>query len=165
MKKIFTALLISALLSCSKEKEVFLPITINPTVPVITQPPVFNSSFNAVINSEAMGINSILNTRGAGNMDISGMTNNARVDIRVRRITQTGNSTGIVLIGFYDVVYAEKNKEGGWVEYFSKDERLGIYNNMPLTDSIVSGYFAATVSTDSSFTNAKQLKGDFRVRY
>lgn len=151
--------------SCTKEKEIPHTITISPVPPVVTEPPVFYSQFNVSLSESPVTIHSVINTRGGGNMDITGFNDNAKVDIRIRRITQTGNSSGLILIGFYDVVYAEKNKEGGWREYYSKDERLGIYNDRPLTDSIVSGYFSAIVSVDSNFSNPQKLKGDFKVRY
>ena len=167
MKLLYLHLLTITLftISCSKDKEIFPPIVINPSQPVISQPPVFTSQFNAVLDGSSVSIHSILNTRGNGSMDITGMNGKEKIVVQVRRITQTGHNTGLILIGFYNIIYSAAGKEGGWVTYYSKDERLGIYNNTPLTDSIVSGYFSATIAADSNFTNPQKLNGEFKVRY
>lgn len=91
--------------------------------------------------------------------------NNQKIEILVDKITQTNNNTGLILIGFYSIKYYAWSKEGGWLVYESKNQRLSIYNNKPLTDQLVTGTFSADVSADGFQTESRIVNGTFQLSF
>jgi hypothetical protein len=165
-KALLLACFIILFISCRKEDTVLPVATVNPP-PAVQSPPPFQSSFSYITDNSffiASGIE-LYRSASQGKITIAGIKDSAKVEIVVEKIYQSGNNTGVILISFYDVNYYEKTAETGYTKFKSRNERLGIYNDRPLTDSIVSGTFSAEVSADDFVTVKKISGGNFVVRF
>lgn len=148
--------------SCKKERTA---VAGTPVVPPVVNPPATPVSFvSCSINGRYFYQTEVQKTRGGGAIRFEAVFNTQKVEIVVERITQTGNNTGIVLIGFYKINYYV-HSDGGWALYETRKELLAIYNNLPLTDKTVTGTFSAEASTDGFKTGIPITNGSFQLSF
>jgi hypothetical protein len=166
MKKIllFASLLPFLLAACSRSG-FELPQPGSPAQPVIINTAA-TTYFRFKINGQWYAADSIVKTRSTGGktLDIKAKAGEWNIHIPVQHILQTGNATGLILVGSYSL-FLEKKRGEVQEPYTTLSKTLLIYNDNPLTDSVVTGrfYFDAVPATGGE--TLKVTDGDFRLRF
>ena len=143
--KVFLPFLLSVLFfSCTKSNEgVDIRPPVNNTTP-ITLPVISAPYFILSFNGRPVSFTSVIKQRSLAlkYFNVTAENDSLKIELKTTTVNQTGNSTGLILIGFYSWKLYRKNSEGGYTEYTTLDQRLGIFNDNPLTDSVVTGNFS-----------------------
>jgi hypothetical protein len=164
MKIILPSLFFSSVLffSCNKQNDL-----VAAAQPVVVNNPASSqaSVVNMKLNGQTVSFPVITKSRSLANGDMGFTAENdsLKLELKINSILQTGNSTGLVLIGLYSWKLYRKLSESSYEELVTTDKWLGIYNDKPLTDAIVTGefYFKAT---DPAASNTNYITGgNFRL--
>lgn len=162
--KLLIPLLALIVFSCSKSSEV--TITSPPQPPA---PPVIPSApspyFRMNLNGQPISFPSVIKQRSLSSkyFNVTAENDSIKVELKTTAVTQTGNSTGLILIGFYSWKLYRKNIEGVSLLYPTIYQQLGIFNNNPLTDSVVTGNFSFKTSIPGETGINVISGGEFRL--
>jgi hypothetical protein len=166
--KIFLPFLFSVIIfSCSKTDEIINagpPENNNtPALPPVIPAPYFILNFNG----QPVSFTSIIKQRSLAlkYFNVTAENDSLKIELKTTAVNQTGNSVGLILIGFYSWKLYRKSGKGDYTEYPTMDQRLGIFNDNPLTDSIVTGNFSFNTSIPGSTEINTVSNGGFRLLF
>ena len=165
MKLFLLFLLFLVFFSCSKSDELTgatHPVTNNtPLTPAASIIPYYR--FN--LNGQSISFTSVIKERSLAlkYLNVTAENDSVKVQLRVTAVNQTGNSTGLILIGFYDLKLYKRDSEGGYSSFPTIYQQLGIFDNNPLTDSVVTGNFSFNTSIPGSTGINAVSNGEFRL--
>lgn len=164
--KLFLLILLSfVFFSCSKPDElnsVAPPVTNNTSVtPSVPVTPYYRFS----LNGQPISFTSVWKERSRAlkYLNVTAENDSIKVQLRLTAVNQTGNSTGLILIGSYDLKFYKKDSEGGFKSFPTIYQQLGIFDNNPLTDSVVTGNFSFNTSIPGSIGINAVSNGEFRL--
>lgn len=165
MKTLLPFLFCFILFSCSKSDEITnASPAANNNIPVIT-PEVPPSYFTLSFNGQPVSFTSVIKERSKAlkYFNVTAENDSLKIELKTTAVNQTGNSIGLILIGFYSWKLSRKSGKGGYTEYPTKDQGLGIFSNNPLTDSIVTGNFSFNTDIPGSTEINTVSNGGFRL--
>jgi hypothetical protein len=142
MKKLYFLSILSALsLACNKSDIIEgISYSNNNSTPVHIVPA---SSVSMKLNDQEISFTKITKERSRTGkyFRFSAENDSLKIELKIKSINQTGNTTGLILVGEFGWKLFYKNPEGGYAEHITTDQWLGLYSDMPLTAETVSGEF------------------------
>ena len=167
MKTLLPFLFSVIFFSCSKSNEIINAGSpdnnSNPVITSVIPAPYFTLNFNG----QPVSFTSVIKQRSLAlkYFNVTAENDSLKIELKTTAVSQTGNSVGLILIGFYSWKLYRKNGEGGYTVYPTIDQRLGIFNNNPLTDSVVTGNFSFNTGIPGSTEINTVSNGGFRLLF
>lgn len=158
MKKFYFIFILLTTFGSCRKGNISIPSPQTPPVP--QAPPKQVSGIKVIINDAPMLVDTFNFSRGTNSLDIEAINSTRRVALAVRNFYQTNPFSYVCP---YQVFYATRSETmRNWKDYPIDNKNYYLYFNdwMPMKDSIVSGYFTATLLEDK---NALDIRADFKL--
>lgn len=165
MKQFYILFVSILIISCSKNNDLtdLRQLTTNNNSP--SPSPVAPAFVTMNLNGQDINFSSITKERNLAlrYFNFSAENDSIKIELKINSINQTGNSTGLILVGLYKWKLYRKHLEGGDEEYPAIYQWLGVYSDKPLTDSIVAGEFSFQTNIPGRTEINKITNGKFRL--